>query len=206
MGLGFAVGVFGVLILAHAAYATVQYRGLLKIMEEEFSGPPMNVVAELLLGLVLSMWAALTVPGKFLSIQPNSEENRTTREVKGPYGSGLWKHIRKGWGSFARHLHFEVGDGSKTKFWDDVWCGTCSLQNAFPDLYRIVRHKDAVVGDLLHSQNGVVTWLFDFIRHVQDWELESVNSFLEVLIFEVLPKVMGRIGCVGGEALKMGFR
>lgn len=76
MGLGFAVGVFGVLILAHAAYATVQYRGLLKIMEEEFSGPPMNVVAELLLGLVLSMWAALTVPGKFLSIQPNSEENR----------------------------------------------------------------------------------------------------------------------------------
>ena len=74
-----------------------------------------------------------------------------------------------------------MGDGSKTKFWDDFWCGTCSLQNAFPDLYRIARHKDAVVGDLLHSQNGVVTWLFDFIRHVQDWELESVNSFLEVL-------------------------
>ena len=35
-----------------------------------------QVVAELLLGLVLCMWAALTVPGKFLSIQPNSEENR----------------------------------------------------------------------------------------------------------------------------------
>ena len=33
-------------------------------------------MAELLLGLVLCMWAALTVPGKFLSIQPNSEENR----------------------------------------------------------------------------------------------------------------------------------
>ena len=40
----------------------------------------------------------------------------TTREVNGSYGSGLWKHIRKGWGSFARHSHFEVGDGSKTKF------------------------------------------------------------------------------------------
>ncbi|KAK9288379.1 hypothetical protein L1049_016833 [Liquidambar formosana] len=76
MGLGFVVGVFGVLILAHAAYSTIQYRGLLKIMEEEFSGPPMNVVAELLLGLALCMWAALTVPGKFLSIHPDSEENR----------------------------------------------------------------------------------------------------------------------------------
>ncbi|CBI32770.3 hypothetical protein AAG906_014544 [Vitis piasezkii] len=76
MGLGFAVGVFGVLILAHAAYSTIQYRGLLKIMEEEFSGPPMTVLAEVLLGLGLCMWAGLTVPGKFLSIHPDSEENR----------------------------------------------------------------------------------------------------------------------------------
>ncbi|RVX04939.1 Membrane magnesium transporter [Vitis vinifera] len=82
MGLGFAVGVFGVLILAHAAYSTIQYRGLLKIMEEEFSGPPMTVLAEVLLGLGLCMWAGLTVPGKFLSIHPDSEENRCGTEVE----------------------------------------------------------------------------------------------------------------------------
>ncbi|KAJ8899768.1 hypothetical protein K2173_019468 [Erythroxylum novogranatense] len=76
MGFGLAIGVFGVLILAHAAYSTIQYRGLLKIMEEEFSGPPVNVVLELALGLVFCIWAALTVPGKFLSIHPQSEENR----------------------------------------------------------------------------------------------------------------------------------
>ncbi|XP_010050951.1 membrane magnesium transporter [Eucalyptus grandis] len=76
MKFGFVIGVFGVLILSHAAYSTVQYKGLLKIMEEEFSGPPLNVVAESLVGLVLCMWAALTVPGKFLSIHPDSEENR----------------------------------------------------------------------------------------------------------------------------------
>ncbi|XP_054802760.1 membrane magnesium transporter [Prosopis cineraria] len=76
MGLGFGIGVLGVLILFHAAYATIQYRGLLKITEEEFSGPPMNVVVELFLGLVLCMWAALAVPGMFLSIHPDSEENR----------------------------------------------------------------------------------------------------------------------------------
>ncbi|XP_022767309.1 membrane magnesium transporter-like isoform X2 [Durio zibethinus] len=76
MGLGFMIGVFGVLILSHAAYSTIQYRGLLKIMEEEFSGPPMNVVLELLLGFFFCIWAALTVPGNFLSIHPESEENR----------------------------------------------------------------------------------------------------------------------------------
>ncbi|XP_051131022.1 membrane magnesium transporter [Andrographis paniculata] len=76
MGAGFIVGVVGVLILSHAAYSTIQYRSLLKITEEVFSGPPINVVIELIAGLVLCMWAALTVPGKFLSILPHSDENR----------------------------------------------------------------------------------------------------------------------------------
>ncbi|XP_058089545.1 membrane magnesium transporter isoform X2 [Magnolia sinica] len=76
MSVGFLIGGLGGLLLAHAAYATVQYRGMLKIVEEEFSGPPINVVLELILGLAFCMWAALTVPGKFLSILPDSEENR----------------------------------------------------------------------------------------------------------------------------------
>ncbi|XP_043702984.1 membrane magnesium transporter [Telopea speciosissima] len=76
MGVGFLIGVIGVAILGHAAYSTIQYRSLLKILEEEFSGPPMNVVVELILGLAFCMFAALSVPGKFLSILPDSDENR----------------------------------------------------------------------------------------------------------------------------------
>ncbi|CAN1143120.1 Membrane magnesium transporter [Linum perenne] len=76
MGLGFTVGVIGLLILGHAAYSTSQYRGLLKIVEEEFSGPTMDVVLEVIVGLLLCMWASLTVPGKFLSVHPHSDENR----------------------------------------------------------------------------------------------------------------------------------
>ncbi|CAN0881177.1 Membrane magnesium transporter [Linum grandiflorum] len=76
MGLGFTVGVIGVVILGHAAYSTSQYRGLLKIVEEEFSGPTMDVVLEVVLGLLLCMWAALAVPGKFISVHPHSDENR----------------------------------------------------------------------------------------------------------------------------------
>ncbi|KAL7133456.1 hypothetical protein ABFS83_12G142300 [Erythranthe nasuta] len=76
MGLGFAVGVLGVLILSHAAYSTIQYRTLLKITDDQFTGPPINVVVELIAGMVFCMWAALTVPGKFMSILPHSDENR----------------------------------------------------------------------------------------------------------------------------------
>ncbi|KAH7655202.1 Membrane magnesium transporter protein [Dioscorea alata] len=75
-GVGFAMGVLGGLLLAHAAYTTIQYRGMLKIVEEEFSGPPMNVVVELLIAMTLCMVAGLTVPGKFLSILPDSDDNR----------------------------------------------------------------------------------------------------------------------------------
>ncbi|KAL5579181.1 hypothetical protein UlMin_011623 [Ulmus minor] len=71
MGVDFTVSVFGVLILAHAASSTVQYRGLLKITEEEFSGLPMDVMVELILGSIFCMWAARTIPGKFLLIHPN---------------------------------------------------------------------------------------------------------------------------------------
>lgn len=35
-----------------------------------------QVVMELIAGMVFCMWAALTVPGKFLSILPHSDENR----------------------------------------------------------------------------------------------------------------------------------
>ncbi|KAF4403406.1 hypothetical protein G4B88_008052 [Cannabis sativa] len=71
MGAAFVVGVFGVLILAHATYSTIHYRELLKIMEEEFSGPPINNCGGEGVGR-----RALAVPGKFLSILPHSEENR----------------------------------------------------------------------------------------------------------------------------------
>ncbi|KAL9237662.1 hypothetical protein vseg_012183 [Gypsophila vaccaria] len=76
MKLGFTFGLLGVLILSHAAYSTIQYRGLLKITEEVFTGPPINIVVELILGFMFCIYAGLIVPGEFQSIHPNSEENR----------------------------------------------------------------------------------------------------------------------------------
>jgi hypothetical protein len=46
----------------------------------------------------------------------------------GSHGVGLWKNIRKGWSSFCSHAIFELRDGSKIKFWDDVWCGEMTLK------------------------------------------------------------------------------
>ena len=37
------------------------------------------------------------------------------------------------------------------------------------------------VGDHIRYQNEVVSWVLNFTRHAQDWELESISSFLELL-------------------------
>ncbi|KAI3823471.1 hypothetical protein L1987_04908 [Smallanthus sonchifolius] len=74
-----AVGVLAILMLLHAAYSTIQCRALLKITENEFTGPPYEVLVELTLVLILSLFAGLTVPGDFRSILPDSDENSCYR-------------------------------------------------------------------------------------------------------------------------------
>ena len=50
-----------------------------------------------------------------------------TKPMLGTYGVSMWKTIRSGWLAFLKFLWYDVGDGTKVKFWEDVWCGDCSL-------------------------------------------------------------------------------
>lgn len=54
-----------------------------------------------------------------------------SKECRGSYGVSLWKFIRKGWGCFLKYAKFSVGDGSKIRFWSDVWCGNTELSEYF---------------------------------------------------------------------------
>jgi hypothetical protein len=60
-----------------------------------------------------------------------------SNEPIGAYGVGLWKNIRRGWEKFHCHNKFEVGVGSKVRFWHDLWCRDKALNEAVPDLYGI---------------------------------------------------------------------
>ena len=104
-----------------------------------------------------------------------------TKAPTGPYGVGLWKFIWNGWDKFSRLLTFDVGDGTRIRFWDDVWCNGEPLKLVFPELYRIARVKDAVVADHMQFRGGSMYWEVNFTRPIQDWELDSVSAFLEIL-------------------------
>jgi hypothetical protein len=79
-----------------------------------------------------------------------------TKEVSSSYGVGLWKHIHQGWNFFAKGIRFEVGIGSKVRFWQDIWCGDQPLKHAFPSLFSIARYKEAWVKDNFIWRNGII--------------------------------------------------
>jgi hypothetical protein len=99
----------------------------------------------------------------------------------GPHGVGLWKNIRKGWSSFVSFTRFKLGNGSKIRFWDDVWCGELALKEAFPILYGLSGDRDACVADHMDFSSGSLQWDVSFLRAAHDWEVVVFASFYSLL-------------------------
>ena len=124
----------------------------------------------------MSLWRRV-IDSKYGSQWGGWDSNRT----QDSHGVSLWKHIRAGWNSFSQYITFKVGDGSHIKFWHDSWCGDQPLRDKFPILFRLSRSQEATVADLLHFHGTTHTWDIEFLRPVQDWKLDIVNTFMEWL-------------------------
>jgi hypothetical protein len=74
-----------------------------------------------------------------------------------------------------------VGLGSKILFWHDTSCGCQPLKHIYPLLYHIARYKEAWVKDNFSWRNGVVEWNVIFIHAIQDWEMDVILTFFEML-------------------------
>ena len=91
-----------------------------------------------------------------------------TKPVLGTYGVSVWKSIRSAWLDFSKFLRFDVGDGTRIKFWEDVWCKDCSLKEAFPKLYSISQAMEFFVSEVMRFSNGRFHWDIRFRRPPQD--------------------------------------
>jgi len=85
-------------------------------------------------------------------------------EPVGAFGVGLWKNIRIGWETFSGFIRFEVGDGVRTKFWNDLWCGDMVMKEVFPVLFGIASAKDASVVKNMEILDGSTQWNMNFVR------------------------------------------
>jgi hypothetical protein len=107
---------------------------------------------------------------------------------------GLWKNIRKGWSLLCSHTRLILGNGSRIRFWDNVWCGKVPLKVAFPVLYDIACDKDALVADHLVVGSGSYQWDVRFFRAAHDWEVDILASFFSLLYST---RVIGKTGSGG---------
>ncbi|RVW76644.1 putative ribonuclease H protein [Vitis vinifera] len=104
-----------------------------------------------------------------------------SKGVRDCYGVGVWKAIRKGWEKFCSHSRFIIGDGTRVKFWKDLWCGNQSLEEAFPILFNLSVNKEGWVAEAWEEDEGGGNWGLRFNRHLNDWEVGEVESLLSTL-------------------------
>ena len=69
-------------------------------------------------------------------------------EVNGAFGVGVWKEILKENDWCWENMAFTVGNGTKIRFWTDLWCGCTVLSQRFPHLYAMAAHRNAMVEEI----------------------------------------------------------
>jgi hypothetical protein len=104
-----------------------------------------------------------------------------TKAVKGSYGVSLWKSIQQGWVCFSPCISYLVGTGDSVQFWHHNWCTPLPLKLLYPELFSIAREGEASVAALLSIRDGALHWDINFLRNIQDWELEFLCSFMDVI-------------------------
>ncbi|QHO01916.1 uncharacterized protein DS421_13g419310 [Arachis hypogaea] len=78
-------------------------------------------------------------------------------------------------------LFMEVGDGRRTRFWEDVWIHGGSLKDRFPRLFFVSNQIGSVIGDCGFWDGLVWIWNFQWRRELFQWELDLVNQLHHTL-------------------------
>ncbi|KAL4188197.1 hypothetical protein AMTRI_Chr09g42900 [Amborella trichopoda] len=72
--------------------------------------------------------------------------------------SGAWKSFSAVLATFKRYIRFHPREGSRVKFWQDLWLGPSPLREAFPNLYFLARDQDSSIAQELSISGGRRVW------------------------------------------------
>ena len=97
----------------------------------------------------------------------------------------------------SRRLMWLIRDGTRVKFWHDVWCGDNPLSTCFPDLFRISNDKEAYVVDLMQFPNGFFFGTWNSCEKFMMMGNQIHCLFFGMLYVESYWEVLVMIRCVG---------
>ena len=104
-----------------------------------------------------------------------------TKKVNGSFGVGVWKEILKEKDWCWENMAFTIGNGTKIRFWTDLWCDCTVLFQRFPHLYGMAAHRNVTIEEMWDQNVGPGGWDLRFVRDFNDWELDMVGNLLHVL-------------------------
>ncbi|QHO18793.1 Putative ribonuclease H protein [Arachis hypogaea] len=78
-------------------------------------------------------------------------------------------------------LALEVGDGGRTRFWEDIWISGGSLKDRFPRLFSVSSQRGSLIGDCGFWDRLTWIWNFQWRRELFQWELDLVNQLHNTL-------------------------
>ena len=100
-----------------------------------------------------------------------------TKEPRGSFGRDISNAARK----LRQDCYFVNGDGSRVKFCFDSWCGERPLRVMFPSLYDLAGSKRAMVVEVWDITIGEGTWNPRSTRSINDWEMDEVQNFINLI-------------------------
>ncbi|GKA91038.1 hypothetical protein Tco_0812908 [Tanacetum coccineum] len=60
------------------------------------------------------------------------------------------KRIKKKCMDLISFCNRKLGNGTSTRFWDDIWCGESTLKSKFPRVYMLDNDRDCIVANWMH--------------------------------------------------------
>ncbi|KAJ9683534.1 hypothetical protein PVL29_019210 [Vitis rotundifolia] len=103
------------------------------------------------------------------------------KKANGAVGVGVWKEIWKESDWCWNNMTFRVGKGNTVRFWTDVWCSESALSQCFPHLFGMTVQRNSTVEEMWDQNSGQGNWNLNFLRDLNDWEMELVGDFLHLL-------------------------
>ena len=86
-------------------------------------------------------------------------------------------------GRVSKHLSFEMGEGTRIRFWHDRQIGDNTLKDFYSELYVCSAAMDASISEVSWILEGDTfrVWDLRFYRVFEDWELAASYSLLQFI-------------------------
>ncbi|GKV49670.1 hypothetical protein SLEP1_g56408 [Rubroshorea leprosula] len=127
------------------------------------------------------LWTKIVVSKYYAGSTCNFIHNTTSSRL-----SSFWKDILsidrvcdRTVMSFSNGFTHQLGDGSKTSFWKDIWLGSSPLKLEFPRLFNLTLDKESTVANLKPTNSE--SWNLQWRRSPFGRELDELKILEDTL-------------------------